>query len=170
MLSSGKQVLFFVPDFGNVEGAPVKTLLSCLFLSCILLAFVGGAWALKWESLGRHPLGEMYIETEQVERNGDKVTYWGRRVYSEKQPSVKRDFWYTDQRVRHEIDCKARTVAITGMILMDETGKVWLEDLKMRQDPKPIEPGGFIVKGAERFCAVPTASPEPAKPKDEANW
>lgn len=108
----------------------------------------------RWESLGKHALGEMYLERPSVSQKGSVVTYWVRRVYATPQESKISQMKFTEQRVFHVLDCNKHTMGMTQMVFYDAKGKPVGAYKDLKKAPQPILPTGFFAKEEKLLCPV----------------
>lgn len=114
----------------------------------------------RWDHLGKHALGEMYLGQPSVSQKDSVVTYWVRRVYSTPQESKISQMKFTEQRVLHVLDCSKHTVGMTQMIFYDAKGKPVGAYKNLKKAPQRIQPTGFFAKEEKLLCpAVGKATP-----------
>lgn len=125
-------------------------------LACVLLLTWGlgqkSAWAERWQYLGMHPEGKMYLDMESVTPKGSLIGFWARRVYTKPQESKISQMKFQEQIVWQELDCAKRTMNMAQMIFLDAQGKPVGAYANLKGGPKAIEPTGFFAKEAALLC------------------
>lgn len=87
----------------------------------------------RWLHVGGSAAFEEYLDSESVQRNGDKVTLWTRRDYASGQATA----WH-----EIEFDCSARTETILAWV-RDDGGTVSHNVVRPHRASSPIPPGSI---------------------------
>lgn len=119
-------------------------------LSMAIVLANGLVYAEKWDFLGKHELGSMYLDMDSVQYEKELVQYWVKRHYFNVQKTEK-NVSFDEQHMKHQVDCRKKTVMFTDMVFYYQ-GKQVERSEKLQIGPKPIEPNGFIQKEASRLC------------------
>ncbi len=107
-----------------------------------------------WQSLGKHPMGEMSYNTESIILRDSLIFFWARRVYDQPQDSKISKMKFTEQRVFQELDCKKHTMRMVGMIFYDAKGKPTGAYKDLKTGAQPIQSSGFFAKEADLLCPI----------------
>ena len=124
-------------------------LLSCMILLVLLQNM---AQAERWQYLGMHTEGKMYLDQESVRSKGAITGFWARRVYTKPQQSKINQMKFQEQMVWQELDCAKKTMNMTQMVFLDAQGKPVGAYVNLKGGPKAIEPTGFFAKEATLLC------------------
>ena len=125
-------------------GAPVAKLLTMVVMAFTVLPG-SKAKAAEWVEITRNASGTVvyYLDEESIHHEGDKVTFWDKRVVSD-------DPDFKEIRGHNEIDCRGaryRTVRITGY---DKEGRGFTD-----QEPgqwQPIDANSALAVFQSRLC------------------
>jgi hypothetical protein len=140
-------------------------ILSVAMLSALTLTANPG-WAEKWEFLGKHPQGNMYLDRDSVAKSGDLTYFWVRRVYFKPQESKISKMKFQEQWVYQELNCGKNTMSLKHALFKDAKGKAVGGYANLKEGPKPIKPAGFFAQEAKLLCkpGLKTAQQPQAKP------
>lgn len=122
----------------------------------------GLAWAERWEFLGKHPEGDMYLDRESISQKGPVTQFTVKRVYFKPQESKVSQMKFQEQWVLQELDCGKHTMNMVHMIFADAKGNPVGAYTNLDGGPKPITPDGFFAKEAALLCNKQQA-PQTAK-------